>query len=327
MKKPLLKPVQGTSKPTNKVAPDVQLANPSLWDTPAYCMCAPHTFETDDPNNVWMQSLPESKREIDYDIARQQWLSLYNYLAGDAYVQLVPNHQKYQDIVFCANLGITLCHLPEPVVVVSNYKSPPRKGEEDVGRVLFEEMGYRVTRPPFTWEGEAELKHVVDNKYVGGFGFRTDPKVYDWFEDRYDMKVVRVEMTDEKLYHWDCEFFPLTTKTALACTSIMTDQEVRAIEKVCDIIPVSKELAHGAITNCVRMGQFILCMGNNPVTMKLSDPEREIEIKKRAFFERVLPKLGMEPVFFALNEYEKGGAALSCLVMHLNRASYSVPLV
>jgi len=35
--------------------------------------------------------------------------------------------------------------------------------------------------------------------------------------------------------------------------------------------------------------------------------------------EKMCYELGLEPVFFNISEYTKSGAALSCMVMHLNR--------
>ena len=37
------------------------------------------------------------------------------------------------------------------------------------------------------------------------------------------------------------------------------------------------------------------------------------------FMEKMCYQLGLEPVFFNISEYTKSGAALSCMVMHLNR--------
>ena len=286
----------------------------------------PFTLDTDNPNNAWMQKMSPAELKPDYQLAYQQWMALYQQIAGEALVYVLPSHEDYQDQVYVANIGIVLCHLPKPVAVVANFKSPPRKGEDKVGKSFFQLMDYRVYRPATTWEGEADLKHQRDNVYVGGYGIRTDPKSYDWFEERFQMKVVKCRMTDEKLYHFDCQYFPLTTEAAMVCTSILEEKEIKQIEKHCEIIPISVELAHAAITNCVRVGAFILCM-SSLASLHPGDKDYDAEHKKRAFLERVLPKYGMEPVLINLSEYEKSGAALSCCVCHLNRASYAVPLI
>ena len=321
-----LRPKQGESKPDKKPDPNVQIDNPSVWEAPSFFMCPPFHYETATANNAWMSALSDEERKIDYDLARKQWLDLYQFLASQGFVQTVPNHKQFQDIVFVANLGIVLLHLKEPIVVVSKYRSEPRKGEEDVGRILFEQMGYKVRKPPLCWEGEAETKALRDNIYLGGYGFRTDKKVYDWFRSEFDMKIVTAEMTDEKLYHWDTMCFPLTKDTVFLANSLLDNKEVSEIEKVADVIPVSVKLAHSGITNCVRVAGYILCM-SNIAELTPSDDDWDVEHEKVAFLEKELPKYGLEPVIFNLSEYEKGGAALSCLVMHAGRQSYRQPLL
>jgi N-dimethylarginine dimethylaminohydrolase len=291
-------------------------------------MCFPFTLDSDNPNNVWMQEMSEEDREIDQQLARRQWMDLYQQLAGEAYVHTLSSTQDFQDLVYIANIGIVLTHLPKPVAVVSNFKSPPRKGEDEIGKREFESMRYPVRRPPagISWEGEADLKHVVDNIYIGGYGIRTDPKVYDWFEKEFDMKVIKVRMTDQKLYHFDCNCFPLTAETVLLCTSIMEPAEIKAVEKVAEVVPVSLALAHAALTNSVRVGSFVIT-GSTLSGLKPTDDDWDDECKKVAFLERVLPKYSLDPIIVNLSEYEKSGAACSCCVCHLNRQSYAVPMV
>jgi hypothetical protein len=43
--------------------------------------------------------------------------------------------------------------------------------------------------------------------------------------------------------------------------------------------------------------------------------------------EDIAAKLGLEVSYFNLSEYLKGGALLSCMVMHLNRRSHAFSLI
>lgn len=325
-KKPLIKPKQGTSTPEKKPDANVKIENPSLLDQPVYLMCFPHTWDTDDPNNVWMQGMSQEEIDEDFQKAYQQWGGLYNMLAGEAsMVHILPSPGDYPDGVYCANVGIILCHQKEPVAVVANFQSPPRKGEEDVAEVYFDLCGYDVHRPPTTWEGEADLKHVRDNIYVGGYGIRTDPKSYDWFAKKFDMEIVRVKMTNDKLYHFDCNFFPLTTDKALVCTDGMDKAEVKQIEKVCEIIPVPLRMACAGACNCVRTVNLLLC-ASSLASLDRDSKEWDEEKDKETFLEKIAVKNGLEFCPVNLSEFEKSGAALSCLVLHINRAAYAQPV-
>ena len=177
-------------------------------DVPSYLMCKPYTISTKNPNNAWMKDA-DQQEPIDYDLAFAQWSQLYNHLAGQCDVWQLPASGNYQDQVYCANLAMVLPHL-DNMVVLANMKSPPRKGEEWVGEAFFKLMKFDITRPPYTWEGEAELKWLHDNIYIGGYGQRTDIRALEWFEKTHKMKVIKVRMTDDRLYHLDCSIFPLT---------------------------------------------------------------------------------------------------------------------
>ena len=320
-----VRPKQATSNPAKQPDPDVQLDNPSQLEIPAFLMNFPFTLDTDSPNNVWMTAKSPEELKVDYPQSYQQWLSLYNQISGESLVYVLPSEGDFQDQVYVANVGIVLNHLKKPVFIAANFKSPPRRGEETVGAKFMRMCKYKVDKPPFTWEGEADLKHIRDNIYIGGYGIRTDPKVYDWFEKNYNMKVIRCKMTDQKLYHWECNCFPLTVEKVMLCTDGIPKEEVKQVEKVCEIIPVPKRLAHAAITNSVRLVNTMICGGRNPETMSAKDEDYKDEVDKIAFLRKVCEVEGLEPIITSVTEYERSGAAVSCMVMHLNRAAYWQP--
>src|SRR5208337_1267801 len=204
-----IKPKQANSTPQEQPDPDVQLSNPSLIESPVYLMNPPLSLDTDSPNNIWMKKMSKAELKVQHKKAFRQWSSLYDRLTGTGLTTyLLQTNMAFQDQVYVANVGIVLLHQAKPVVVLSNYKSPPRRGEERVAREFFQEFDYQIERAPFHWEGEADTKAIRDDIYIGGYGIRTDPKVYDWFEKTFDMKVIRFKMTDEWCYHADCVVAP-----------------------------------------------------------------------------------------------------------------------
>jgi N-dimethylarginine dimethylaminohydrolase len=153
---------------------------------------------------------------------------------------------------------------------VSNYTSAPRRGETEVGVKFFESMGYKVAVPPTKFEGEAELKHLHDNIYVGGYGIRSEKETYDWMERNYDMRIIKVGMSDPYLYHLDGLIFPITSQDTLVCTKMFTRKEVSALEKVTNIISVTPDESYSGICNCVRLPHVVL----NSTYISTSSPER-----------------------------------------------------
>ena len=321
-KKPPLRPKQAVARPSSKPDPNVKIENPSCLDFPVYMMCFPHTWDTDDPNNVWMKGL--SQAEIDEDFAKcyGQWMMLYNMLSGpDTLVHILPPAGDYPDQIYVANVGIVLCHLPKPVFVGANYKSPPRRGEEDVALDYFRLAKYKTDRPPFFFEGEADLKHIVGNKYIGAYGIRTEMKALKWFEEQYEMSVIPVEMTDERNYHLDTEIFPLTAEKVVVATSLLKQEEIAAIEKICEIVPVPKKLEYAGATNCVRTQNTVLC-GSTLEDLTAKDDNWQEEFDKRNFWEELCAKNNFALQMPNLSEISKSGADLSCCCLHVNRAAY-----
>ncbi|MGW6455346.1 dimethylarginine dimethylaminohydrolase family protein [Streptomyces sp. NPDC055078] len=303
--------------------------NPSHLDYPAFVVNAPFSLSSEVPNNVWMEELSESDREIDRGRAMVQFLELFSVLSAGALVYVLPTPRTtgLQDLVYTANLGIVPTHLPGVRdVVVSNFTSEPRRGETPVGVDYFTGMGYKATVCPHRFEGEADLKHLHDNVYVGGHGQRSERAAYEWFEREYDAQVVKLEMNNPHLYHLDCSVFPITESSTLVYTDAYSHAELAELEKHTEIIPVSEEASFSGICNSVRSGKTIInssCLHD----LKAGTDAYTEEKTKLDELERIVSQQGFELVLVNIDEYFKSGALLSCMVMHLNRFSYSLALM
>ena len=321
----------GAEGTTASAAPEVQPDNssPGMLDKPAFLMNCPFSFSTDQPNNAWMYELDGEARKVDKDRAMSQFAQLYNHVASDALVFLLPTPAgcRLQDLVFTANLGIVLEHVPgRNTVVISNYTSEPRIGEAEIGERFFRSMGYETVVSPHKFEGEAELKHLYEDVYIGGYGQRSDLKAYDWMEAEFGMQIVRVRETDEHLYHLDCSIFPITSDDTLVCTELFDADEIKKLEEVTNIISVSADAAYSGICNSVRFHNSVL-NSSHLHTLRAGTEEYMTELKKNRELEDIVVQLGLETCYFNLSEYYKGGALLSCAMMHLNRRAYAFSLI
>jgi N-dimethylarginine dimethylaminohydrolase len=304
-------------------------STPGTLERPAFLMSCPFSYSADCPNNAWMRELRDEERKVDRTKAMSQFAQVYRHMAADAFVFLLPTPKEcaLQDLVFTANLGVVLEHVPRrDVVVLSNYTSEPRVGETEVGNQFFRSMGYTSVVAPYKFEGEAELKHLHDNIYIGGYGIRSDRKVYDWMEEEFDMRVVKVRESDEYLYHLDCSVFPVTAEDTLVCTELFDEAEVAAMERVTNVVDVSADACYSGICNSVRHHNSIL-NSSHIHSLRAGSEEYFEEVRKNRELEDLAVKLGLEVCYFNLSEYHKGGALLSCMVMHLNRRSYSFSLI
>lgn len=302
--------------------------NPTAINKPAFLMNVPFSLAADVPNNVWMSELQPEQRHIDIDKAINQFLQLYHFIAADALVYLLPTPRAsgLQDLVYCANMGVVLEHLEDKnTVVLSNFSTSVRRPETEVGRRFFEAMGYHVVTPRWHFEGDAELKHLHGNVYAGGYGVRSDRRAYDWMAEQFDMQVIALEETDPYLYHLDCTVCPLTHEETLVCTEMYTAEELKRLAAVTNIIDVEVEDCLSGICNSVRLGNSLL-NASNIHEMRITDAYYAEELHKNRSLEDIATRLALEVSFFNLSEFMKSGALLSCMVMHLNRKSFDIPL-
>jgi len=300
---------------------------PSQLPIQSFVMNFPFSLSTADPNNIWMQELTDDELAINKPKAYKQFMDLYNFVAGGAVVNLLPSEGNFQDQVYVANLGIYLPHIKdENHIILSNFTSDPRRGEELVGEKYFNQMGYKTAISPFKWEGEADLKYLYGNKYIGGYGIRSNIKAYEWMEEQYDMDILKVAMVDEYLYHLDCSIFALNNNQTLVCAELFDEEELDEMEKYTEIIDIDVDDALCGLTNSVRLGNMIMC-ASNISELKKSHEYYTGEVHKIKTLEKICSDAGMEPAIFNLSEYMKSGAMLSCMMMHLNRVDHNRTLL
>lgn len=300
---------------------------PSQLPIQSYLLNFPFTLSTDDPNNIWMKEMTNDELKLNKSKAYRQFMDLYNFMAGQSLVYLLPSEGNFQDLVYVANLGIQLPHIKDDnIILLSNFTSPPRQGEELVGQKFFNQMGYKTFISPYKWEGEADLKYIGGNNYIGGYGIRSNIESYDWMEEKFDMNIIKVEMVDEYLYHLDCTIFPLNRDKTLVCTSLYDPDEIVDIERYTDVIDVSEDDAMYGLTNSVRLGNMVLTASHISELKKGTD-DYNGEKHKIESLEKICGDHGMELAVFNLSEYIKSGALLSCLVFHLGKVDYNKILI
>jgi N-dimethylarginine dimethylaminohydrolase len=292
--------------------------NPSQVEMPAFMMCFPFSLSIDNPNNIWMEELDDEDKELDYEKAYTQVTDLINYMGSSALLYILPSYGDFQDLIYVANIGIYLPHIKSrDTIIVSNFRSDPRRGEERVGTAFFKLMGYKVYQSPSFWEGEADLKYLKDNIYLGGYGIRTELDSYTWMTDNFDMSIIPIEMTDEYLYHFDCLCAVANKDSILLVTDTIKSRQLKKIEKLAEVVSVPKDLAYNGATNTVRLYESVLC-ASSIGSLDRKDSRYSDEKKKMDFLTDVYGKLGMDVSAFNLTEIEKSGAQLSCLVFHFN---------
>jgi N-dimethylarginine dimethylaminohydrolase len=316
-------PVKVSTIIDKKVIKDGEEKTPSQLKIPSYMMNFPFSMSTDNPNNIFMQR--DKMSPLDKDKAYGQFMKVYNFMASQGLVYILPTAEEFQDLPYIANIGMYLPSDEKQIFVLSNFTSPPRQGEENIADAMFRLMRYRTVRCPFKWEGEADLKWLHNDVYIGGYGMRTQIEALQWFEQEFGVNIIKVHITSEEQYHLDCSIFPLNSKKTFVFVDNYKPEEIKQIEKYTEIIPVPKDIYKSDPTNCVLFYNMLLC-SNGLNELKRTDPTYQLELRKIHFLEEQTSKNGLELVTFNVSEFAKSGAALSCQVLNLNFESYKIPL-
>lgn len=283
------------------------------------------SFSAGAPNNIWMNELGPAERVVDRMKAEAQWHDLYSFIAQHANVFLLPVTKgvwNLQDQVYVANLAAVVPEWGQHgIAVVSNFKAEERTGESRFGFDFFQSLGLPALMPPYTFEGEAELKRLKTGVYVGGYGQRTDRRALHWIAENLGVSVVAVEERDPKLYHLDCSILPVTPESAAVCTEVYSQQELRCIEHHVNVIDVPLPVAHAGACNSMFVGPSLLTASHIEECVAGSDEFESEKWKVEWLAKEIAGPQNLELELFDLSEFLKSGALLSCLVMNLRGAA------
>jgi len=282
-------------------------------------MCPPKYLSSKIENNKWMKDMPDEDKKINIDKAMAQFFDLYGLLAQDAMVYLLPPKRGLQDAVYISNAGIVLPHLYK-TIVLSNFTAQGRTGEEKVLSQFLDLMDFSQHLCPHKFEGEAEMKWLRDNIYLCGYGMRSDIKAFEWMRDKFGCEIIAIREQDPLRYHLDCQIFCINRECVLVAEDL-TSSEKKQIEKVAEIVPVSKKDAQFSLTNAVRVGSIVF-NATNISELKKTDKEYEPEMHKNESLEKICFDKGLSLVWVNLSQFGASGAALSCAVMHLARIAW-----
>lgn len=290
---------------------------------PTFMMNIPTSFSTDVRNNVWMNDYNDEEIIVDVPKAIREMWEIYSFISNQGFVYLLPNPKncKFQDLTFVANNGILLHNIESPTFVGSKFKAQNRMGEEILGLNFFDQLGYETIKCPYIFEGEAEMKFIRDNIYIGGYGVRTEKEVFTWFKDKFGFEVIDLELKDPYMYHLDCAVFPLTKEKVIVATEAFTKKELEKLEKVAEIIPITNDQAHTGLANSLRVNNYILNASDIDF-LKKNSTDYKLERDKNNRLEEIASANAMEVCYFNLEEFLKGGGLLSCLVLNVNYHSY-----
>ena len=261
-----------------------------------FLMCPPHHYEVDYVINPWMEgNISKSSR----DRAEEQWQQLYQIVAEHADVDLVKPQPGWPDMVFTANAGLVLGN----TVVLSRFFHPERQGEEPFFKEWFEQQGYTVHELPkdLPFEGAGDALLDREGRLLwAGYGFRSELDSHPYLAKWLELEVLSLRLMDERFYHLDTCFCPLTDGYLLYYPPAFDAYSNRLIEMR---VPAAKRIvveepdAVNFACNAVNIDRVVIM---NQVSSGLKQKLRDA---------------GFQPVETPLTEFLKAGGAAKCLTL------------
>tara|TARA_B100001964_G_scaffold136392_2_gene150494 strand:+ start:1116 stop:1904 length:789 start_codon:yes stop_codon:yes gene_type:complete len=257
-------------------------------------VCPPDYYGIEYEINPWMRISDAT----DSEKSKTQWYDLMKTLEDDVGVELermIPI-KGWPDLVFTANAGVA----HNGIAVISKFKHPERQGEEKYFKNWFTEHGYKVVSlEDGSFEGAGDLLGF-DDIWFGGYGQRSDKEVYTTLSDIYDKEIIPLKLVNEKFYHLDTCFCPLSGGELLYYPPAfdLYSQKLIAERRPFRVI-VSSQEAERFACNAVCVGNHVVLPSGCDETMK------------------VLKQYGYITHPVELNEFFKSGGSAKCLTFAL----------
>lgn len=269
-------------------------------------MCPPHHYDVDYVINPWMEgNIHRSSR----DRAEDQWNRLYQILTEHTQVDLVKPEKGWPDMVFTANAGLVL----GDQVVLSRFFHPERQGEEPYFKAWFESQGFKVHELPagLPFEGAGDALLDRENTMLwAGYGFRSELDTHPYLADWLNIEVLSLRLIDERFYHLDTCFCPLTDGYLLYYPPAFDAYSNRLIEMR---VPASKRIAVSEV-DAVNFACNAVNIDRTLVMNQASDS-----------LKRHLSDLDFTVIETPLNEFLKAGGAAKCLTLRVTEPLQGEP--
>ncbi len=263
-----------------------------------FLMCAPDHYDVDYVINPWMEgNVHKSSR----DRAVDQWQQLFHVLKEHAIVDLVKPEKGVPDMVFTANAGLVL----GDTAVLSRFFHKERQGEEPFFKAWFEDHGFTVHELPkdLPFEGAGDALFDREGRWLwAGYGFRSELDSHPYLARWLDIEVLSLRLMDERFYHLDTCFCPLTDGYLLYYPPAFDAYSNRLIEMR---VPEAKRIAI-AEEDAVNFSCNAVNIDHTIVLNKASN-----KLKQR------LAAAGFQVIETPLTEFLKAGGAAKCLTLRV----------
>ena len=261
-------------------------------------MCPPNYFSVDYVINPWMSGLTEPP---DIKKAHEQWNLLRDTISQYADIEIIEPQPDLPDMVFTANAGVVSGNK----AIASHFMPHERRPEESYFKSWFRRNGYDLLDldEKIGFEGGGDCLFDRGGPWLWtGHGFRTEIEAHPEIAKYFNVEVVPIKLVDERFYHIDTCFCPLTGGYIMYHPPAFDYDSRISIETR---IPPEKRI----IVDTVDAGNFAC----NAVNLE----NKVIVNAASAYLKGQLKQKGFDVIEIELSEFIKAGGSAKCLTLKL----------
>lgn len=277
----------------------------SMPDPAGVLMCRPEHYDVVDIKNPYMSGQVGA---VNKALAQKQWEEVRGaFEAAGKRVELIEPVPGLEDMVFCANQTLAgLTPKMERVCLLGQMRHSSRRREVPAFEAWFAEHGYRIARlkdPATSFEGAGDaLWHPGKRLLWGGHGFRSQPEAYDEISQIFDTPVVLLKLVNERFYHLDTCFCPLTSEAVLIYPSAFDAASLELILKIFPVVLTANE------------NEAVRGMACNAAII---DGKTAVVQRGSTAVARHMSVMGLKVVEVETSEFIKSGGSVYCMKMFL----------
>lgn len=271
-------------------------------------MVHPHYFDVEYSINPYMTDAEGNLNKVDRSLAVIQWQNLKTaYERVGLKVFVLDGVENLPDMVFAANQSFPFLKNGQKSVVLSRMRSVYRQNEVQFFKKFYQQQGYEIyelsEEMSFEGNGDALIQPGTQSIW-GGYGYRTDLKVYDQLARITGYHVHPLRLQSEYFYHLDTCFAILNHNTVAYVPAAFDVNGVQLIQqKFQKTIEIHETEARS----------FFAANCHSP------DGHHVFLHPGAERFKTSLKNQGFVPVELNTSEYMKSGGSVFCMKMMVIR--------
>lgn len=264
-----------------------------------FLVCPPTYFGVLYEINPWMHT----DVKVDRDLAHVQWDNLVKtFKEAGAEIEVQEAVEGWPDLVFTANAGI----VNGTQFIPTHFRNVERQGETKYDIEWAQANGFQIQHLPagMVQEGAGDALPFgsADRRVlVAGHNTRSDAASHPYLSALANAAVVSVKLVDQRLYHLDLTFTPLSTERAMVAAMAFDKDSLATLHRlVPEVLLLEDDEALAFTCNSVVIGSNIVMPACPPRVG------------------RQLEAWGLNVMPVDVSEFMKGGGGARCLSLALD---------